>query len=402
MGKIKFKKIKGSVAAPKGFLAGGLYCGIKRKPKPDLALIVSEVPANAAGVFTTNKVNAAPVKVCKQHVKNGRAQAIVAVSGCANACTGKKGLKDAEKMASVAAKALGFSKESVLIGSTGSIGTYLPMENVAEGIQKLSPKVSSKGGDAAAKGILTTDLVPKSIAIQVNINGTPVRIGAIAKGSGMIRPNMATMFCFVTTDAAIEKKYLQKLLKQSVDKTFNRIDVDGDTSTNDTVLCLANGQAGNKPLKGGDAASKAFEQAFDYVNMEMAKAIVLDGEGATKLIEIQVHGAKSKEDAFKVCDSVANSKLTKTSFYGENIASWGRILAAIGYSGANVNEDLIEIYFGNKKVVSKGISNKVSKNQILSFLKKKNLVIRIELNVGRHADVMWTCDLSHAYIDINI
>ncbi len=402
MSKIKISKIKGNVGAPIGFLVGGLYCGIKRKAKPDLTLIVSEVPAHAAGVFTQNQVHAAPVKVSKAHVKNGKAQAIVASSGCANACTGKKGLRDSEKMTQVTAKALGLKKEDVLVGSTGSIGTYLPMDNVVQGIQKLSKKISKAGGDSAAKGIMTTDIVPKSIAIKVKINGTVIKIGAIAKGSGMIRPNMATMFCFVTTDANVDKKYLQKALKNSVDQTFNRIDVDGDTSTNDTVFCLANGQAGNKVFKGGDAASKQFEQALNYVNLEMAKAIVLDGEGATKFVEFQVNGAKSKEDAFKVCESVVNSKLTKTSFYGENIASWGRILAAIGYSKAKINEDKIDLYYGNKKVVSKGISNGVSKSQIVSFLKKSYLTIRIELNVGKHSDKMMTCDLSHKYIDINV
>ncbi len=402
MAKKFFTKIKGSVAAPKGFLAGGLYCGIKRKPKPDLTLIVSEVAAHAAGVFTQNKVHAAPVKISRQRVRNGVAQAIVASSGCANACTGKKGLHDAEKVTEFAAKALGLSKQDVLICSTGPIGTFLPMDKLETGIAKLSQKISRSGGDAAAKGIMTTDLVPKSVAIEVVIDGKKVRIGAIAKGSGMIRPNMATMFCLVTTDAHVEKKYLQKALKNSVDKTFNRIDVDGDTSTNDTVLCLANGLAGNKLLKGGDRASQLFEDALDFVNMEMAKAIVVDGEGATKLVQIEVRGAKSKEDAFKVCEAVTNSKLIKTSFYGENTAAWGRILAAVGYSGAKVDENLIDVYFGKKHVVKQGIGNGASKEEQLHFLRNHHLPIRIELNLGKYHETMWTCDLSHKYIDINI
>lgn len=402
MKKSKLNKIKGSVAAPKGFLAGGIYCGIKRKPRPDLALIYSEVPAMAAGVFTTNKVHAAPVKVCKAHVKNGKAQAIIASSGCANACTGAKGVKDATKMTEITARALGLKKENVLIGSTGSIGTYLPMEEVKAGIKKLSLKLSRSGGDLAAKGIMTTDLVPKSIAVRVNIDGVWVKIGAIAKGSGMIRPNMATMFCFLTTDANIDKAYLKKILKQSVDKTFNRIDVDGDTSTNDTVLCLANGLAENRKLKGGDPASKTFEQALNFVNMEMARAIVLDGEGATKFVEVEVSGAKSKGDAFKVCQAVVDSKLVKTSFYGENTASWGRILAAIGYSGAHVNENKIDIHYGNLKVVKNGISNKIPKSRIRKYKAKDDLTIKINLNGGRCKEKMWTCDLSHKYIDINI
>ena len=395
------KVIEGGVTAPQGFLAGGIHCGIKKNTRRDLALIYSQVPASAAGVFTTNKVCAPPVRVSRKHLQNLRAQAIIAASGCANACTGEKGLEDALSMTRVTAEALGILQSDVLVASTGPIGTLLPIDKVSRGIRHLAEKISDHGSEEAAAGILTTDLVTKSIAVSVFLGGKEVRIGAIAKGSGMIRPKMATMFCFITTDAAVDEHYLHCILVKGVEKTFNCIDVDGDTSTNDTVFCLANGMAGNEILAGRDANSLVFEKALEFVMFEMAKAIVRDGEGATKLIEVEVRGAKTEEDAQRVCVAVCDSKLVKCAMYGES-PGWGRVMAAIGYSGAEVREDHIDIYFGKKKIVKNGIANDMSRKDIRPLLKPKELKVLIDLNVGRKKAVMWTCDLSHKYIDINL
>lgn len=395
------KEIDGGVTAPKGFLAGGIHCGIKKNTRRDLALIFSQVPAAAAGVFTTNKMCAAPVKVCRQHLQGMRAQAIIASSGCANACTGEKGMEDAQAMTRITAEALGIRQEEVLVASTGPIGTYMPIDKVTRGVRYLVEKISEHGSEEAAAAILTTDLVTKSVAVSVTIGGKEVRIAAIAKGSGMIRPKMATMFCFITTDAAVDEHYLHSILVKAVEKSFNRIDVDGDTSTNDTVLCLANGMAGNATLHGRSADSALFENALDFVTFEMAKSIVRDGEGATKLIEVEVRGAKTEEDAEKACAAVCDSKLVKCAMYGES-PGWGRILAAVGYSGAVVREEKVDIYFGKKKIVKNGVSNNLARKDIRPLLKPKELKVTIDLNVGRQKAVMWTCDLSHKYIDINL
>ena len=327
------KQIKGGITAPKGFKASGMHCGIKKSGKKDLALIYSDVMANAAATFTSNKVKAAPILVSMEHIKSGKAQAIIANSGCANACTGNDGMEDAQIMAKAAASALNINSENILVASTGSIGSRLPLKNILNGIRMLSKRMSQSGGVEAADAILTTDTRRKEIAVQFKGGGRTITIGGIAKGAGMIAPNMATLFSFITTDADVHSSNLKNYLKESVDKSFNMTVVDRDTSTNDCVFILANGKARNKALRGND--EKEFKQALDFVCTYLAKEIARDGEGATKLIEVKVAGAKSANDAKLIARSVAGSDLVKSAIFGED-PNFGRIMAALGYSGADV------------------------------------------------------------------
>src|SRR5690606_6339709 len=330
--------VAGGVTAPRGFQAAGVHAGIKRKRR-DVALIVSAVPAAAAATYTTNIVKAAPLLVTREHIAQGPVRAIVCNSGNANAVTGEQGLKDARRMAAVAAEAIGARPEQVAVASTGVIGVPLPMDKIEAGIRRAAAALGVGDGDAsddggsdsgslaAARAIMTTDTVPKQIAVEFSLRGKTVRIGAIAKGSGMIHPNMATMLAFVTTHAAVSPAALQAVVSRSVDRTYNRSTVDGDTSTNDMVVVLASGLAGNEPLGAGDPELDVFAQALDYVNTYLAKAIARDGEGATKLIEVRVEGAASEADALQVARAIAGSNLVKTAVYG-NDPNWGRILAA--------------------------------------------------------------------------
>ncbi len=396
------KVIAGGVTAPKGFVAGGMYCGVKFRKKKDLAIIHSSKTANAAAVFTTNKVQAAPVKVSKRHLKGGRLKAIVANSGNANCCTGKQGMATAQWMAQTTAQCLNIANENeVAVCSTGIIGRQLPEKNILAGIRKLSKKLAVRGFNAAAEAILTTDTKIKQIAVSLQLGGQTVKIGAMCKGSGMIYPDMATMLCFITTDAAIETRWLKTALRSSTEKTYNRISVDGDRSTNDTVIIMANGAAGNKPIAHYDADYRAFKKALDFINLTLAKKIVEDGEGATKLIEIEVVNAPRRRDAQKVAQAVANSNLFKTAMYGEN-PNWGRIMSSVGSSGARLDDERVDIFMNGYQAAHNGAPGKAHMKQLIRAVKKKNIHIWINLKMGKRSYKMWTCDLSNQYVDINV
>ncbi|AFN74161.1 arginine biosynthesis bifunctional protein ArgJ [Melioribacter roseus P3M-2] len=394
---ISDKEMKSGITAPMGFLSAGLHCGIKRYKK-DLALIVSETPATAAAIFTKNKVQAAPVLISKKHLNsNDKFRAIIVNSGNANACTGEQGMKDAVEMAALTASALNIKPEEVFVSSTGVIGEPLPMEKIRAGIGKIVDMLSEDDSNAAAEAIMTTDTFPKFTSVEFEANGKIATIGGIAKGSGMIHPNMATMLAFITTDAAVEKNYFQNVLKKTADKTFNRITVDGDTSTNDMVIALANGVSGAEI---NDDSSAAFETALFELMKKLAIDIVKDGEGATKLIEIVVEGALSDDDALKAARSVAHSPLVKTAVHGED-ANWGRILAAVGYSGIEFNPDDFEIYINGTCILGKNYDVKLSIEEANKTLKPNEIELLIKLNEGSGKANYWTCDLSEEYVKIN-
>ncbi len=391
----------GGITAPKGFYASGVHSGIK-KIKKDLALVFSGTPALAAGIFTTNKVPAAPVIVSKQQLERSTVfRAIVVNSGNANACTGERGLNDAWSMAQWTAKALHIDAREVLISSTGVIGQYLPMDKLFTGIREAEIMLDPDGHTAAAEAIMTTDTFAKELAVQVNVDGVDVTIGGMAKGSGMIAPNMATMLAFVTTDAKISHDILQRSLKRAADRSFNRITVDGDTSTNDMVLMLANGLADNQPLTSVDAPGyRQFYEALEDLLVKLSKMIVLDGEGATKFVEIMVRGAVSEEAAAQAARSIANSNLVKTAINGED-ANWGRILAAVGYSGIDFSPENVEIYFGNLPILGKSYAIDFSEAEAKRVLQQKEIMITVDLNQGDATASFWTCDLSQEYVAIN-
>jgi len=392
------KKIKGGITAPKGFKASGMHCGIKKSGKKDLALICSEIPANAAATFTSNKVKAAPILISMDHIKSGRAQAIIANSGCANACTGSEGLEDAGVMAKAVASALNIQSQDVLVASTGTIGSRLPLKNIMNGIRMLSKKLSHSGGGEAADAILTTDTRRKEIAVQLKAGGKTVTIGGIAKGAGMIAPNMATLFSFITTDANIHSSKLRSYLKEAVDVSFNMTVVDKDTSTNDCVFILANGMAKNRNLGGGD--EKEFKQALDFVCTYLAKEIARDGEGATKLIEVRVSEAKSVNDAKLIARSVAGSNLVKSAIFGED-PNFGRIMAALGNSGADIKQDLVNVFIGDIQVVNGGKAVFFEHDLAKKHLKGDEVLIIIILGQGASAATAWGCDLTYDYVKIN-
>jgi len=403
--------VAGGVTAPRGFQAAGVHAGIKRKRR-DVALIVSAVPAAAAATYTTNIVKAAPLLVTREHIAQGPIRAIVCNSGNANAVTGEQGLKDARRMAAVAAEAIGARPEQVAVASTGVIGVPLPMDKIEAGIRRAAAALGVGDGDAsddggsdsgslaAARAIMTTDTVPKQIAVEFSLRGKTVRIGAIAKGSGMIHPNMATMLAFVTTDAAVSPAALQAVVSRSVDRTYNRITVDGDTSTNDMVVVLANGLAGNEPLGAGDPELDVFAQALDYVNTYLAKAIARDGEGATKLIEVRVEGAASEADALQVARAIAGSNLVKTAVYG-NDPNWGRILAAAGRSGVDFDPSGVDIWVGDVLVARHGAGVPFDEARAAAALQGPEVVLTVALQAGTASAVVWTCDLTEDYVRIN-
>jgi len=393
MMKTGFIKIKGSVTAPLGFRAAGLAAGIKPNGKKDLALIVSDRRAIVAATFTTNQVKAAPVKLDMQHVKCGRAYAIVANSGNANACTGRVGMIHAEAMAAAVARRIGCADNHVLVCSTGRIGTPLPIVKVEAGIKKLLKIVSRHGGHDAAQAIMTTDTFAKEVAVKIAVGRKTVRIGGIAKGAGMIHPKMATMLSFITTDAAIPRAALQRALKAAVNHSFNRVSVDGDTSTNDTVILLANGAAGSVPMS-------EFQAALNFVCAELAKMMVRDGEGVSKFVTVNVHGAASERDAEIAARSVANSVLVKTSWYGGD-PNWGRILAALGYSRARVREELVDIAYDGVPAVRRGMPAKTPLAQLKKIVGQPAFRIDIRLHLGRGHCTMHTCDLTEKYVELN-
>ncbi|MFQ3596972.1 MAG: bifunctional glutamate N-acetyltransferase/amino-acid acetyltransferase ArgJ [Chloroherpetonaceae bacterium] len=395
-----YKTISGGVCAPKGFKASALQVPI-RKLKKDFALIYSEKPAAVAGVFTRNRAAAAPIEVCKAQLKKtATCSAIVINSGNANACTGEKGLQDAWAIVREVANALRVSESQVMIASTGVIGQLLPIEKMLSVIPRLSLLLSEEGGSDVAEAIMTTDLVKKEIAIEFELGGKDVRIGAVAKGSGMIAPNMGTMLAFITTDAAIAQPLLQQALSVTNQKSFNRISVDGDESTNDMVVVLANGLAENPLIAEHNDEYKRFEKALEFVLTELAKMIVRDGEGATKFVEITVSGARSEHDAEVMARTVANSSLVKTALHGED-ANWGRILAALGYSRIEFLPEKVEIRFGDVPILNQNFEIVLDEASAKAELSKHDITVKINLNLGEASATFWTCDLSEKYVEIN-
>lgn len=393
------RKGTGGITAPRGFTAAGIHCGIK-KEKKDIALIVSETPAIAAAVFTTNAVIAAPLVVDKEQLqRSSTISAILINSGNANACTGDRGIEDARRMVNGTAQALGIDAAQILVSSTGVIGQYLPMEKIDAGIIRIAPQLSADGNTAAAEAIMTTDTFSKELSVTVDIAGVPVTIGGMAKGSGMIAPNMATMLGFVTTDAAIDPPVLQSLLRSANERSFNRITVDGDTSTNDMVVILANGAAGNTPLR-STADSPAFAQALESLLIRLAKMIVVDGEGATKLVEVRVTEAATEQEAATAARTIANSSLVKTAIHGED-ANWGRILAAVGYSGISFDPSAVEISFDDVQILRRNYDIRFSEQQAKQVLSKKEFTVTVNLHRGTAVASFWTCDLSREYVSIN-
>lgn len=393
------KRMVTGITAPKGFKSAGIHCGIK-KSKKDLALIYSELPATAAGVFTTNKVLAAPVLVCKEFLNSSNSfHAIIVNSGNANACTGKLGLENAYKMADETAQRLKINSNQVFVSSTGVIGEQLPMDKIIKGINHIVESIEDGNDLATAQAIMTTDTFPKLFNKTFLIDGKEVSIGGIAKGSGMIHPNMATMLAFITTDAKIDKETLQKLLKKVTDLTFNKIVVDGDTSTNDMVLMLANG-ASNVEIIEETENYKIFEKNLYELLKKLSIDIIKDGEGATKLVEINVEGALSDADADKAARQVALSPLVKTAIHGED-ANWGRIIAAVGYSGIEFNPDLFELEINEVPILKQNYEVTLPNELANQTLKSSEVKIRINLNAGNGKATIWTCDFSEEYVKIN-
>lgn len=384
---------------PSGYKSAGIHCGIKKSRK-DLALIVSDYPASAAGVFTLNKVQAAPVLVSKKHLSEGENfYAIIVNSGNANACTGERGYYDAELMTQQTANILGFKKEEVLVASTGVIGEPLPVEKILNGIITIANYLTDGDEKDAAEAIMTTDTFYKAESSRFKIDGKEVTISGIAKGSGMIHPNMATMLGFITTDAAIDKNLLQEMLKKTVDKTFNRIVVDGDTSTNDMVLMLANGASGIR-IKEESKSYEAFESELFKILKRLAIDIIRDGEGATKLIEVIVEGAKSEQDAVKAAKTIALSPLVKTAIHGED-ANWGRVIAAVGYSGIEFDPGKFEIFINETQILHQNYIVALPNAVANQTLKGKNVRLKVRLNAGSGSANCWTCDFSEEYVKIN-
>jgi glutamate N-acetyltransferase / amino-acid N-acetyltransferase len=428
--KTRLTAIPGSITAPRGFRASGVFCDIKRLGtgkgsdkgrKRDLALIVSETPATVAGMFTTNQACAAPVKVCVERMRKCRAQAVVANSGNANACTGRQGLKDTREMALFTEQALSLPQGSVLVGSTGRIGVTLPMDNIRAGILEAATLLGSTANHAAhaAEAIMTSDTRAKQVAVEFRLGGKVVRIGGICKGAGMIQPGMstagkgpaatplhATMLCFITTDAAVEAKVLQAALREAVANSFNRITVDGDMSTNDTVLVLANGLAGNRRFGPRTSDFGILQPALTHVCLELARMIVRDGEGVSRVVTVRVNGAKSFADADAAARAVANSPLVKTSWHGGD-PNWGRIIAAVGYSPAKVVEEKVDIGYsapGSRRILwslKRGQPTKATFKALCAAVAPKEFDLHINLNLGQAGAVIYAADLTEEYVEFN-
>jgi glutamate N-acetyltransferase/amino-acid N-acetyltransferase len=398
----QFKIVEeGSVTTPKGFQAGGLHCGLKKTERHDLGVILCEVPAAAAGVYTLNVFQASPLKVTKQSIAvEGKLQAMVVNSGNANACTGAQGEADAYEMRLATAQAFGVPEHYVGVTSTGVIGEPLPMTKVRSGIANLPGRVSVDGGDDFSQAILTTDLVKKTICVELEVDGRIVRIAGAAKGSGMIHPNMATMLGFITTDAHIDSAQLQQLLNQATDESFNMITVDGDTSTNDMVVAMASGLAGNEPLTPKHPGWAGYAAAFLHVSQVLAKAIARDGEGATKLIEVHVRGAASDVEARQIVKTIIGSSLVKSAAFGAD-ANWGRIIAAIGRSGVPVNTETVDIALGDIQTLNQSRPVGFDEDAALEYLKSDSLQYFIDLHMGEGQAVGWGCDLTYEYVRIN-
>ncbi|MBQ8804834.1 MAG: bifunctional glutamate N-acetyltransferase/amino-acid acetyltransferase ArgJ [Tyzzerella sp.] len=401
------KKIIGGVTAAKGFEAAGIAAEIKYKGRTDMAIVYSQKPCVAAGTFTTNVAKAAPVKWDQVQVKDvAHAQAIIVNSGIANACTGAEGYGYCKETADTAAEILGIPADSVLLGSTGVIGKQLPMNRIKAGVAKLAEakKAAIEAGTEAAKAIMTTDTCEKEIAVEIEVGGKTVTVGGMAKGSGMIHPNMCTMLSFITTDAAISKSALQKALSDDVNDTYNMISVDGDTSTNDTVLVLANGMAENTEIVEGSEDYKIFAEALHVVNEYLAKKIAGDGEGATALFEVNIVGAETKEQAKLLAKAIACSNLTKTAIAGHD-ANWGRIICAMGYSGAQFDPEKVDLFFeseaGKIQIAEDGVAVDYSEEKATEILSQPVVIATADVKMGDAKATAWGCDLTHAYIEIN-
>lgn len=400
-------KINGGVTAPKGFLASGLNAGIKNQTKKDMAMVFSSTPCAAAGVFTTNLVKAAPVKWDKEIVTTSPyVQAVVVNSGIANACTGAEGLGYCADTAAEAAAALNIPKTAVLVASTGVIGKQLPIDKIKYGVTALSKVLGSSREDAklAAEAIMTTDTKSKEVACTLELDGKQVTVAGMCKGSGMIHPNMCTMLCFVTTDVAISHELLQKALSEDVVDTFNMISVDGDTSTNDTVLVMANGQAENTPITNEGEDYKTFCEALHFIMLELSKKIAGDGEGCTCLFEATVIGAKDKNQARTIAKSVVCSSLTKAAVFGHD-ANWGRILCAMGYSGAQFDPEVVDIWLESKagtiKIVENGIATDYSEETATKILSEEEVIAKMDIKEGNETATAFGCDLTYEYVKIN-
>lgn len=401
------KHIDGGVTAAKGFRAAATAAGIKYKDRKDMAMIYSEVPCKAAAAFTTNIVKAAPVKWDKVIVDNSPyAQAVVINAGIANACTGEEGLRYCMETAEAAAESLSVSVSSVLVASTGVIGKQLPMDCIVAGVKAMAPALdgSQESGTAAAMAIMTTDTVKKEAAVQFEAGGKTITIGGMCKGSGMIHPDMCTMLSFVTTDAAISKELLQEALRADIKDTYNMISVDGDTSTNDTVLLLANGMAGNEEIQTKNEDYEAFCKALNFINETLAKKMAGDGEGCTALFEVKIVGAETKEQAVTLSKSVITSSLTKAAIFGHD-ANWGRILCAMGYSGAMFDPEKVDLYFesaaGKLKIIENGVALPYSEEEATKILSEPEVTATADIKMGEAAATAWGCDLTFDYVKIN-
>ncbi len=390
----------GTVTSPKGFRAGAVYAGIKKDDtKLDLGILYSEVPTEAAGMFTMSNIRAAAVTLCQERLeKHNKVSALVVNAGCANAYTGSQGMKDCEEVAALAGGAVGVPPNQVLVASTGVTGQLLPMSLIREGIKKIT--LSPDGGRTLARAIMTTDTVPKEAAVYVKNSGGDYIIGGIAKGAGMIHPKMATMFCFLTTDAKVDGEFLQIALKKAVDISFNMISVDGDTSPSDTVVILANGMAGGNIINSGSAGARRFQKALNEICITLAKALARDGEGATKLIEVTVNGAKGTGQARIAAREVIGSTLIKTAVHGGD-PNWGRIIMALGQSGIDVELEKIDLSIGNVDILESGKPLPFNEASVVRALEQKDVPIYINLNMGRGLATAWGCDLSEEYVGIN-
>lgn len=402
---MNFKFINGSVTAPKGFTASGICCGIKQgnKTKKDLGIIYSDVPCNSSAIYTQNLVKGAPILVTKEHLSNGKAQAVIVNSGNANTCNAD-GVEKATKMCELTANQLNLKTTDIIVASTGVIGQVLPIEPIENNIEKLAKALSKDGGTDIAEAIMTTDTVKKEVAVECEIDGKTVTIGGIAKGSGMIHINMATMLCFVTTDASISSKMLNEALKETADETFNMISVDGDTSTNDTLAVMASGLANNREIIEKDDNYKIFANALKEILKKMSKMLAGDGEGATKLLMAEVTHAKTKQDAKAVAKSVICSSLLKSAMFGAD-ANWGRVLCAIGYSNADVDVNKVDVSFSSIKgeipVCVNGAGIEFSEDNAKEILTQKDITIKIDLKDGQAEATAYGCDLTYDYVRIN-
>ena len=393
--------LDGGITAVPGILAGGVVAGIKPSGKKDLALIYSSTPARAAAMFTSNQVKGAPVLVSSEHVRGGQAQAIVASSGCANVCTGEQGVADAREMTKLVGEHLRIPASHVLVAATGVIGVPLPMDKIRAAMPNLVKSLSPQGGKAAAEAIMTTDTHPKEAAVRVEIGGRPVTIGGIAKGVAMLEPHLATMFCFVASDAALARGALAPVLRRSVDRSFNRTTIDSDQSTSDTVAVIANGLAENTPLEAGSRGIRQFAAGLDAVMTKLARMLVRDGEGATKLVTVAVRGAANGRDALSAARTVANSPLVKAAINGED-PNWGRIMMALGKSPARIDPAKVAISFGDERLVERGMQKEgVRLERIREIMASSEYEIGIDLGLGRGEDRMWTCDLTEEYVRLN-